>query len=472
MDYYPVILTGGAGSRLWPVSREFYPKPLLSIVGENSLLQETASRLESLEGIKPPLLVCNEEHRYLVAEQLQKKDMHDATILLEPLGRDTAPALTIAALQIMEENPSGIMVVMPADHVIPEPLTFSTTVKKAGDLANTGHIVTFGIVPDKPETGYGYIQKGNSIPASEGFVVDCFVEKPDVQTAESYLETGNYFWNGGIFVTRADTWLDEIGKYRPIILAACKAAMADRKIENGFKHLNKEAFLSCPPESIDYAVMENTERAAVLPMAAHWSDVGSWASIWEVSEQNPEGNVFKGDVISHGTSNSLIMSGERCIAAVGLDNIVIVDTPDAVLVADKNCSQDVKAIVGELKKNNRAETQFHSKVHRPWGNYEGIDRGQRYQVKHLSVKPGSTIERQLHHHRAEHWVVVSGTAQVTIGDTVSILSENESVYVPLGSVHELHNPGTIPLEMIEVQSGSYLGEDDTVHVDGVLDRVS
>ena len=472
MSFYPVILTGGAGSRLWPVSREFYPKPLLPIFGEQTLLQDTVARLDALQGIRAPLFVCNEEHRFLVAEQVRLLGKEPEAIMLEPQGRNTAPALTIAALYLVATDPDALMVAMPADHVIPDPAAFVTAVEQAGQLAEQGYLVTFGVVAGKPETGYGYIQRGDAIEGSGGFRVDRFVEKPDVATAQAYLDAGNYFWNSGIFVMRADRWLEEIGKYQPDILAACKQAMAGSARDSDFVRVDKQAFLSSPSDSIDYAVMEKTDRAAVVPMSTSWSDVGSWSSIWEISEQDGQGNVAKGDVLTHDTTNSLFMAQGRCIAAVGLDNIVVIETSDAVLVADKNKCQDVKAIVTQLKDGNREEYRFHSRVYRPWGDYEGVDAGGRYQVKRLTVKPGAKLSLQMHHHRAEHWIVVSGTARVTRGDDVFILSENESTYIPLGTTHRLENPGSIALEIIEVQSGSYLGEDDIVRFEDVYNRVS
>ncbi len=471
MNFYPVILTGGAGSRLWPVSREFYPKPLLPIFGERTLLQDTAIRLDSLEGIHRPLFVCNEEHRFLVAEQVRGLGKEPEAIMLEPEGRNTAPALTVAALYLAEQAADATMVVMAADHVIPDAALFSETVAEAGKLAEQGYLVTFGVVANKPETGYGYIQRGDAIEGSAGYQVNCFVEKPDAATAQEYLDTGSYYWNSGIFVMRADRWLEEIGKFQPEILAACRAAMAESKRDSDFVRVDKMAFLSSPADSIDYAVMEKTRQAAVVPMNAAWSDVGSWSSIWEVSERDGQGNVCKGDVLTHEASNSLFMAQNRCLAVVGLDNVIVVETSDAVLVADKSKCQDVKAIVGKLKDGDREEYRFHSRVYRPWGDYEGIDEGGRYQVKRLTVKPGAKLSLQMHHHRAEHWIVVSGTARVTRGEEVFMLSENESTYIPLGTTHRLENPGTIPLEIIEVQSGSYLGEDDIVRFEDVYNRL-
>ncbi len=471
MNYYPVILTGGAGSRLWPISREYFPKPLLPLFGDQTLLQDTANRLDSIDTVGNPVFVCNEEHRFLVAEQVRTLGKEPEAIMLEPEGRNTAPALTIAAIYLVEKDPEAIMVAMPADHVIPDAAAFTATVEKAGQLAQAGYLVTFGVVADKPETGFGYIRRGDELSASAGYQVDSFVEKPDAEAAQGYLDAGGYYWNAGIFVLRADRWLEEIGKYQPDILAACKRAMADSERDSDFVRANKEAFLASPSDSIDYAVMEKTDKAAVIPMETSWSDVGSWSSIWEISGQDEEGNVTKGDVLTHNTTNSLFMAENRCIAAVGLDNIIVVETSDAVLVADKNECQDVKAIVNQLKQNDREEYRFHSRVYRPWGDYEGIDSGTRYQVKRLTVKPGAKLSLQMHHHRAEHWIVVSGTARVTSGDDVFMLSENESTYIPLGTTHRLENPGSIPLEIIEVQSGSYLGEDDIVRFEDVYNRI-
>ena len=471
MNFYPVILTGGAGSRLWPVSREFFPKPLLPIFGEQTLLQDTTSRLDELDGIQNPLFVCNEEHRFLVAEQVRRLGKEPEAIMLEPQGRNTAPALTIAALYLADKDPEAVMVAMPADHVIPETGAFVSTVQQAGQLAAQGYLVTFGIVADKPETGYGYIRRGEAVEGSEGYRVDRFVEKPDALTAQTYIDAGDYYWNSGIFVMRADRWLEEIGKYQPKILAACQSAMAESARDSDFVRVDRKAFLSSPADSIDYAVMENTDKAAVVPMNTGWSDVGSWSSIWEVSEQDGQGNVSRGDVLTHDTTNSLFMAEARCLAVVGLDNVIVVETSDAVLVADKNKCQDVKAIVNKLKEGDREEYRFHSRVYRPWGDYEGIDEGGRYQVKRLTVKPGAKLSLQMHHHRAEHWIVVSGTARVTRGDDVFMLSENESTYIPLGTTHRLENPGNIPLEIIEVQSGSYLGEDDIVRFEDVYNRI-
>lgn len=470
MRYYPVILTGGAGSRLWPISREFYPKPLLPIYGEQTLLQDTAVRLNPVINVGDPLFVCNEEHRFLLAEQVRALGKEPEAILLEPEGRNTAPALTIAALYLVDKEADAVMVVMPADHVIPDQESFSAAVEQGGKLAEQGYLVTFGVVADRPETGYGYIRRGNQIGSSGVYRVDRFVEKPDQSTAQGYIDAGDYYWNSGIFLLRADRWLEEIGKFQPEMLAACKRAMSESSRDSDFVRVDKEAFLASPSDSIDYAVMEKTDRAAVVPLQTAWSDVGSFSSIWEISERDELGNVVRGDVLMHDTKDSLFMAENRCIAGVGLEGMIVVETADAVLVADMNKCQDVKAIVSQLKNMDREESRYHRRVYRPWGNYEGIDQGSRYQVKRLTVKPGAKLSLQMHHHRAEHWIVVSGTAKVTRGDDVFMLSENESTYIPIGTNHRLENPGAIPLEIIEVQSGSYLGEDDIVRFEDVYDR--
>ena len=472
MAVYPVILSGGAGSRLWPLSREYFPKPLLPLVGDHTLLQATALRLSGQQDFEPPLFVCNEEHRFLVAEQVHELGIEPKGILLEPEGRNTAPALTLAALYLQESDPEAIMVVMPADHVIPDEAAFQQTVEKGIELARQNYLVTFGIVPTHAETGYGYIQQGDAITGTEGgYQVAKFVEKPDAATAEAYLAEGGYSWNSGIFVMKAATWLEEIEASNPDIVEACQAALSAGKRDLDFCRVGKNDFLKSPDDSIDYAVMEKTQRAAVVPMQASWSDVGAFSAIWDISERDAQGNVTKGDVLVHEVRDSLILAHDRCVAAIGLDNMVVVETPDALLVADKNCAQDVKAIVKQLKDADREEHRFHSRVYRPWGDYEGIDVGDRYQVKRITVKPGASLSLQMHHHRAEHWIVVTGTARVTKDDEVFMLSENESTYIPLGVTHRLENPGTIPLEIIEVQSGSYLGEDDIVRFEDVYDRV-
>ncbi len=461
---YPVVLSGGAGTRLWPLSREFFPKQLLCLDGDQTLLQQAILRVDGINAVAAPLLICNEEHRFLVAEQVLEIGKKPIEIVLEPIGRNTAPAATLAALALQRHDPQALMLLMPADHVIRDVAAFQRVMKEGAQLAQQGMLVTFGIVPNAPETGYGYIRRG------EGHRVAEFVEKPDVATAERYLKAGNYLWNSGIFLMRADIWLQEIERHRPDILKACRAAYSGGKRDVDFYRVDREKFGTCPSDSIDYAVMEKTEHAAVVPLDAGWSDIGAWSALWEVGERDASGNVTQGDVLAHATRNALVIAQHRLVATVGLDDVVIIETPDAVLVARKDQSQDVRAIVDKLKQAKRSEHQFHRRVYRPWGSYEGVDAGERFQVKRLMVKPGATLSLQLHHHRAEHWIVVKGTARVTRGEEVFILSENQSTYIPLGVKHRLENPGTIPLEIIEVQSGAYLGEDDIVRFEDVYNR--
>ena len=471
MALYPVILSGGSGSRLWPMSRENYPKPLLPLVSENTLLQETANRLDDIEGLGDAVYVCNEEHRFLVAEQVAQLGKKPAAIILEPEGRNTAPALTLAALYLVKQDPDATMVVMPADHVMTEPQQFVAAVRQGGVNAEQGALVTFGIVPDAPETGYGYIKRDVEVSGTSAYSVASFVEKPDLETAQQYISEGDYYWNSGIFLMRADRWLDEIGQHRPAILTACRKAVMQGKQDTDFFRVGETDFLSSPSDSIDYAVMENTDRAVVVPISAGWSDVGAWSALWKICPRDEAGNVIQGDVIAEDTRNAFLVAQHRCLATVGLEDIIVVETADAVLVASKDKAQDVKAIVSRLKECGREEHKVHRQVYRPWGSYEGIDAGSRFQVKRLSVKPGAQLSLQMHHHRAEHWVVVKGTARVTCGDEVLILHEDESTYIPMGEKHRLENPGNISLEVIEIQSGGYLGEDDIVRFEDVYDRV-
>lgn len=461
---YPVILSGGSGTRLWPLSRELHPKQLLCLTGNRTLLQDTVLRACELNGAVAPLFVCNEEHRFLVAEQVRELDKNPAEIMLEPIGRNTAPAATIAALSLSERNKTALMLIMPADHIVRNNAAFSKAIDSGRRLAEAGMLVTFGIVPTAPETGYGYIRCGKDNRVAE------FVEKPDVATAQRYLTTGEYLWNGGIFLVRADVWLKEIEQYRPDILKACVAAFENGKRDTEFFRVDRQCFTDCPGDSIDYAVMEKTQHAAVVPLDAGWSDVGAWPALWEVCERDSVGNVTQGDVLVHDTKNTLIVSQHRLVAAVGLEDAIIVETSDAVLIAHKDKAQDVRKIVDQLKNTKRSEHKIHRRVYRPWGSYEGVDAGERFQVKRLVVKPGATLSLQMHHHRAEHWVVVCGTARVTRGDEVFMLTENQSTYIPLGVKHRLENPGNIPLEIIEVQSGGYLGEDDIVRFDDIYNR--
>jgi mannose-1-phosphate guanylyltransferase/mannose-6-phosphate isomerase len=464
----PVILSGGSGTRLWPLSREQYPKQLLPLIDDESLLQATVSRLDGFPAIGEPLLVCNEEHRFVVAEQVRQLG-RKGSVLLEPTGRNTAPALTLAALWALR-TADPVLVVMPADHVILDIDAFQDAVRRAAALAETGMAVTFGITPDCAETGYGYIQRGAPLTGASGaFELARFVEKPDQKTAQAYLESGDYLWNSGIFVMKASVWRSAIGICRPDILAACEAALAGMKADGDFVRIDKDKFAGCPPDSIDYAVMERITAgvtglpaAAVIPLTAGWSDVGAWDSLWKVIAKDADGNAFRGDVMLHGTTDTLAFSESRLVACVGVHDLIVVETPDAVLVAHKNHTQDVKKIAERLKRETRSEAQSHRKVHRPWGWYDGVDAGERFQVKRIVVKPGATLSLQMHHHRAEHWIVVRGTARVTRGEEVLLVSENESTFIPLGVKHRLENPGKVPLEMIEVQSGSYLGEDDIV----------
>ena len=492
MNIQPVILSGGSGSRLWPLSREHYPKQLLPLVTSQTLIQETVNRIENLSEdsecspdtrVLAPIVVCNEEHRFFIAEQLRQIDHEANKIILEPIGRNTAPALTLAALAVREQDADAALLVMPADHVIQDTKRFHHAIETGLKLVESGYLVTFGIKPDSPETGYGYIQKGEPIELAgehdeQPVLIKQFVEKPELTTAQDYLASGDYLWNSGMFMLKAGDWLDAIQQLHPDIYQQCELAFSQGEDDRDFYRVDVEAFKACPNDSIDYAVMEkitdsasaSAYSAAMVPMDAGWSDVGVWSTLWDVVEKDTQGNVTKGDVYTHDTRDSLIYSSQRHVASVGMDNVIIVETADAILVADKNKAQDVKQIVNRLKSNNREEYQKHRNVFRPWGAYECIDLGERYQVKRITVKPGAALSLQLHHHRAEHWVVVKGTAHVTRGEEVFLVSENESTFIPLGTKHRLENRGSIPLEMIEVQSGSYLGEDDIVRFDDMYGR--
>ena len=457
----PVILSGGAGTRLWPLSRELYPKQLLRLVAERTMLQETVARTEGLPGLAPPIVVCNENHRFMVAEQLRELGTAPQAIVLEPQGRNTAPAAAIAALLVSGgADADPVLLVLPADHVITDVPAFQAAVAVGRVAAESGSLVTFGVVPDRAETGYGYIRRDAG--PGPAFSVAKFVEKPDSATARGYVESGEYYWNSGMFMFRASAYLAELGRYAPAMLAACRAALAAAGRDLDFLRLPAQEFASCPSDSIDYAVMERTDRAVVVPLAAGWSDVGSWAALADALPRDAEGNVTAGDVLTEDSSGCYLHSTSRLVAAVGLRDHVVVETKDAVLVAPRDRVQDVKELVAELKARGRYETSLHREVYRPWGSYDSIDSGDRFQVKRLIVNPGATLSLQLHHHRAEHWVVVTGTAKVTRGDEVFTLSENESTYIPIGARHRIENPGKIPLHIIEVQSGTYLGEDDIV----------
>lgn len=461
----PVIMAGGSGSRLWPLSRQLHPKQFLPLTGKGSMLQETLGRLELIEH-QAPLLICNEEHRFLVAEQLRQQGVTDARILLEPEGRNTAPAIALAALQAIADSDEGsevLLLVLAADHLITDVKAFHESVAQAQVLAEQGQLVTFGVEPTHAETGYGYIQRSER-QGDQGFRVQRFVEKPDRITAESYLASGDYYWNSGMFLFQAKRYLEELESFQPDMLAACRLAMASAQQDFDFIRVDKQSFKTCPSESIDYAVMEHTEHASVVPLAAGWSDIGSWSSLWDVSAKDANDNVLHGDVFAEDTSHTLVRSEHRLVATLGVENLVVVETKDAVLVAHKDRVQDVKRVVARLQKAGRSEYFNHREVYRPWGVYDSVDSSDRYQVKRITVKPGAKLSVQMHHHRAEHWVVVSGTAKVTNGEKTYLVSENESTYIPIGQVHALENPGRIPLELIEVQSGSYLGEDDIVRL--------
>ncbi|MBO1255509.1 mannose-1-phosphate guanylyltransferase/mannose-6-phosphate isomerase [Alteromonas sp. 5E99-2] len=456
----PIILAGGTGSRLWPKSRAALPKQFLALTSEDTMLQETINRLDGC-GADAPIVVCNDSHRFLVAEQLRQNNTENGGILLEPVGRNTAPAIALAALHASKDGEDPILLVLAADHLIQEKVAFHSAIEKAESLASKGFLVTFGIVPNQPHTGYGYIQGSDDLGG--GLKVEQFVEKPNLATAKDYVDSGNYFWNSGMFMFKASVYLDALEKYAPEILSVCKAAIETESNDLDFIRIDPETFAKSPDDSIDYAVMEKTDKAAMVPLDAGWSDVGSWSSLWETAENKDENdNVVIGDAILEGVSGSYINSEERLISVIGLDNIVVVETKDAVMVAHKDKVQDIKAVVTKLKAEKRPEFEFHREVFRPWGSYDSIDNGERHQVKRISVKPGEKLSVQMHHHRAEHWVVVSGTANITIGEETNLVTENESVYIPIGEVHALENPGKIPLELIEVQSGSYLGEDDIV----------
>jgi mannose-1-phosphate guanylyltransferase / mannose-6-phosphate isomerase len=487
----PVVLSGGSGTRLWPLSREKYPKQLLPLIGDDSLLQATVRRTEGIGAeLAPPMVVCNEEYRFVIAEQLRLMGK-PGTIVLEPMGRNTAPALTLAALAAMADTPHDpVLLVMPADHVIVDTRAFEAAVRDGAALAAKGMVVTFGITPDAPETGYGYIQGGGALVEdgsthATARLIARFVEKPDLKTAQAYLDEGSYLWNSGIFMMKASVWLAAIGQCRPDVLAACTAAWTEVSRDGDFARVGKQAFSECPSDSIDYAVMERITSARrdkaqagdtglplgiVIPLQAGWSDVGAWDALWKVLDKDPQGNVAQGDVMMHDSHDTLALSDGRLIACVGVRDLIVVETADAILVAHKDRTQDVKKIVDTLKSRGRTEGQTHRKVFRPWGWYDSVDAGARFQVKRIVVKPGGTLSLQMHHHRAEHWIVVSGTAKVTRGEESFLVSENESTYIPLGTTHRLENPGRVQLEMIEVQSGTYLGEDDIVRLEDVYGR--
>ncbi|KGE51164.1 mannose-1-phosphate guanyltransferase [Xanthomonas axonopodis] len=464
-DVLPIILSGGSGTRLWPLSRESYPKQFLPLVGDKSMLQSTWLRAAPVAG-HAPIVVANEEHRFMAAEQLQQLGVKPSAILLEPKGRNTAPAIAVAALEATRDGADPLLLVLPSDHVIGNEAAFQAAVKVAAEAAAQGKLVTFGIKPTAPETGYGYIKASAGSGAS---AVERFVEKPDLATAQGYLASGEYYWNSGMFLFRASRYLEELRKFHPAIADACQKAWENSKRDADFTRLDKDAFAASPSDSIDYAVMEKTADAVVVPLDAGWNDVGSWSSLLDVSKQDAQGNAHHGDVIQLDCQNTYAY-GSRLIAMVGLEDVVVVETPDAVLVGHRDRIQEVKDVVSQIKTAGRSEATWHRKVYRPWGAYDSIDMGQRHQVKRITVKPGAVLSLQMHHHRAEHWIVVSGTAEVTRGEEVLLLTENQSTYIPLGVTHRLRNPGKLPLELIEVQSGSYLGEDDIVRFEDTYGR--
>ncbi|QID18082.1 mannose-1-phosphate guanylyltransferase/mannose-6-phosphate isomerase [Nitrogeniibacter mangrovi] len=475
MSIQPVILSGGSGTRLWPLSREQYPKQLLALDGDETMLQSTVRRLDGYAGeVEAPIIVCNEEYRFITAEQLRTCAHPSHCIVLEPFGRNTAPALTLAALLARGSDP--VLLVMPADHVIRDRGAFQSAVGIGARMAEAGSMVTFGIVPARPETGYGYIRCGDESSPGVRAIAE-FVEKPDAVTAQQYLDSGNYLWNSGIFMMRASVWLKAIGELNPAMLEACSTAIQRPARDADFVRIDVEAFERCPADSIDYAVMEHLAgrpelgiAGVVVSMEAGWSDLGAWDALWDVAQKDADGNVARGDVMFEGARDNLVFASDRLVTCLGVTGMVVVETPDAVMVADKRCTQDVKKLVARLKDGARSEASAHRKIHRPWGYYDSIDAGPRFQVKRIVVNPGAALSLQMHHHRAEHWIVVSGTAKVTRGEETLLLTENQSTYIPLGTVHRLENPGKLPLEMIEVQSGGYLGEDDIVRFDDTYGR--
>lgn len=463
----PVILSGGSGTRLWPLSRGQYPKQFLPLVSERTMLQETVLRLVGLPAMQAPIAVCNEQHRFMLAEQLWEIGSLPSAIILEPMGKNTAPAVALAALTA---KPDDVLLVLPADHVISNTQVFQQAVIEAGTLAEQGFLVTFGIVPTEPQTAYGYIKR-STIKQGVAYGVEAFVEKPDSQTAQQYIDSGDYFWNSGMFAFKADTFLQELAKFNPQMLAICREVSQTATVDLDFTRLDKNLFATCPADSIDYAVMEKTTKAVVIPLDAGWNDVGSWSALWQVTAKDTCGNAISGDVITIDSHNSYIHAEHKLVTVIGVDNLIIVQTDDALMIAAKDRVQDVKQVVDKLNQDGRKEAQLHRKIYRPWGHYDLVDSGERYQTKRIVVKPKAQLSLQKHHHRAEHWVVVKGTALITKGDEQHLISENESIYIPLGVIHRLENPGVIPLEIVEVQSGSYLGDDDIIRFGDSYGRV-
>jgi mannose-1-phosphate guanylyltransferase len=469
----PLILAGGSGTRLWPLSRELFPKQLLNLTNDNSMLQNTILRLNGLEQISSPIIVCNEEYRFMVAEQLRAINIKPLSIILEPVGKNTAPAIAVGAVKALElfgdNQDELVLLILPADHVINNIKNFHDAVMLGSQFANQNRLITFGIIPEAPETGYGYIKKGKELKES-AYIIEKFFEKPDLNRAKEYVESGQYFWNSGMFMFKASQFLEDLDIYEPDMLKVCRESLKNGRDDLDFFRLDKSSFEKSRAESIDYAVMEKTDKGVIIPISVGWNDLGSWEALWQTGVKDKNHNVIKGDVLLSDVKNSYLYAQNRLIAAVGLEGHVIVETKDAVLVAPRDQVQDVKKLVAKLRNSGRGEAVFHSKIFRPWGSYETIDIEKRFQVKRITVKPGAKLSLQKHYHRAEHWTVVSGTAIVTKGDQEIILTENESTYIPTGTVHRLENPGKIPLELIEVQSGSYLGEDDIVRLDDLYGR--
>ncbi len=467
---HPVILSGGSGTRLWPMSRSLYPKQFLALTSSASMLQETVRRATGPR-FAAPLVIANDKHRFIVAEQLRALDMDPARIVLEPVGRNTAPAAAVAALLLTAEDADAVMMVLPSDHTILEPARFYLGVEIALPAARDGRLMTFGIRPSGPETGYGYVRQGDAIEDRAGcFEVSAFVEKPDLERAEAFVASSEYHWNSGMFMFAAQTYLDELQRLQPEIVAACRAAIENAAEDLDFLRLDRGPLEGATSLSIDYAVMEHADRVAVVPIDIGWNDVGSWSALWEIGEKDGDGNVITGDVIALDVARSFILSDHKLVAAVGLEDMVVIVTDDAILVAGRDSVQNVKEVVETLRRDGRTEQLHHTTIYRPWGSYQSIDVGDRFQVKRITVKPGARLSLQKHHHRAEHWIVVHGTAKVTRGKDEIILHENESTYIPLGAAHRLENPRKVPLQLIEVQSGSYLGEDDIVRLNDVYGR--
>ncbi len=469
---HPVLLSGGAGARLWPMSREDFPKQLLNLTSDRSMIQETAARVSDPARFTAPLVICNDKHRFVIAEQLHEQPAGIAAIILEPVGRNTAAAVAVAALQIVARDPEALMLVLPADHLIRDQAGFLAVVDQAAVAAAAGRLVTFGIKPTAPETGYGYIRRGPALAGFDGiFGISAFVEKPPKATAEIYLAGGEHFWNSGMFLFPAATVLTELDRFEPGVVAACRQALDRAVVDLDFVRLDAASFAAAPSTSIDYAVMERTELGAMVPADIGWTDVGAWSALWEIGVKDEHGNVQIGDVLSQNSRNCYLRSEGVLTAAIGVEDIVVVVTDDAVMVASRDHASEIKTLVDQLKRQGRKESVTHCRVHRPWGFYQGLHTGDRFQVKRLTVKPGAKLSFQLHYHRAEHWVVVNGTALVTRGDEQVLLRENESMFIPLGTPHRLENPGRVPLNLIEVQSGAYLGEDDIIRLGDTYGRV-